>query len=222
METFINKQSLADKVAAKIQEQVLLGKYQVNDKLPIEPELMKSFGVGRSTIREAIKILTNSGLLRVQQGAGTFVAKTTATTEPFDQRIKRTDIKDLNEIRELFEMKIAEKAALNRTAKDIETIRQHLANRKLYAELGELEACIDADIKFHVAIAEASKNEILADLFKSISWHLKKTFEQLHKDCQDFLQTQSMHQQLLDSITAQDAKKAWQNVAAIIGHVSKF
>lgn len=221
MDTLINKLSLADKVAAKIQEQVLLGKYKLAEKLPIEPELMKSFGVGRSTIREAIKILANTGLLRVQQGAGTFVAKATASNEPFEQRIKRTNIKDLNEIRELFEMKIAEKAALNRTAKDVEIIKQHLADRKLYADLGEVQACIDADIKFHSAIAEASKNEILADLFKSVSLHLKTTFTQLHTDTEDFKQTHHLHQQLLDSIVAQDAKKAWQNVAAIIGHISK-
>ena len=70
MNTIIQKKSLADEVAAKLQEQISLGHYKANDKLPIEPELMKNFGVGRSTIREAIKILANSGLLRVQQGVG--------------------------------------------------------------------------------------------------------------------------------------------------------
>lgn len=221
MQTFINKQSLADKVAAKIQEQVALGHYKVDDKLPIEPELMKNFGVGRSTIREAIKTLANTGLLRVQQGAGTFVANATNSSEPFEQRLKRTDLVQLNEIRELFEMKIAEKAALNRTLADISIIKKHLADRKRAAEAGELEACIDADIKFHVAIAEASKNEILADLFKSVSLHLKKEFRHVHSDTENFRQTQPLHQQLLDNIVAGDAKKAWQSVAAIIGHVSK-
>src|ERR1700761_9219580 len=167
METLINKQSLADKVAAKMQEQVSLGRYKINEKLPVEADLMKMFGVGRSTIREAIKILANSGLLRVQQGSGTFVENVTGSKEPFEQRLKRADMHDLNEVRELLEIKIAEKAASNRTDKDIVKMKAYLNERKKAAAKGLLDACIESDVNFHIAIAEASKNEILADLYKS-------------------------------------------------------
>src|ERR1700744_6399261 len=122
MGDFINKKSLAEEVASRLQEQISLGRYKVNEQLPIEPELMKSFGVGRSTIREAIKTLVNSGLLRVQQGLGTFVQQTTGN-EPMDQRLKRASIQDLDEVRQLLEMKIAEKAAINTSEKDIITIK---------------------------------------------------------------------------------------------------
>jgi len=47
MNTLINKKSLAQEVAAKLQEQISLGQYKINEKLPTEPELMKNFGVGR-------------------------------------------------------------------------------------------------------------------------------------------------------------------------------
>ncbi|HEY0177190.1 MAG TPA: GntR family transcriptional regulator, partial [Pedobacter sp.] len=126
MSVLINRKSLADEVASKLNEQISLGKYRVNEKLPIEPELMKSFGVGRSTIREAIKILVNSGLLRVQQGLGTFVESTTSNREPLDQRLKRASVEHLDEVRQLLEIKIAEKAAINRTDEDITAIRTHL------------------------------------------------------------------------------------------------
>ncbi len=216
MNTLIQKKSLADEVAAKLQEQISLGHYKVNDKLPIEPELMKNFGVGRSTIREAIKILTNSGLLRVQQGVGTFVEQVTANREPMDQRLKRANMQDLNEVRQLLEIKIAEKAALNRTEKDIAAMKTHLANRKIAAEAGLLEACVDADIQFHVAIAEASKNEILADLYKSASVHLKNWFMQIYPDTGIFIETSAIHEQLYKSIIAGDAKKAWSIAEKII------
>jgi DNA-binding FadR family transcriptional regulator len=219
MNTRILKKSLADEVAAKLQEQISLGHYKVNEKLPIEPELMKNFGVGRSTIREAIKILTNSGLLRVQQGVGTFVEQVSANREPMDQRLKRANIQDLDEVRQLLEMKIAEKAALNRTEKDIEAMKSHLANRKVAAQAGLLEACVDADIQFHVAIAEASKNEILADLYKSASVHLKNWFMQIYPDTSKFTETTAIHEQLYKSIVAGDAKKAWNIAAKIIGHI---
>src|ERR1700761_8723653 len=113
MRVYINRKTLAEEVAAKLQEQILLGYYKANEKLPIEPELMKSFGVGRSSIREAIKLLANSGLLRVQQGVGTFVEPITSNREPMDLRLKRANVKDLDEVRQLLEMKIAEKAAIN-------------------------------------------------------------------------------------------------------------
>jgi len=217
MNTRILKKSLADEVAAKLQEQISLGHYKVNEKLPIEPELMKNFGVGRSTIREAIKILTNSGLLRVQQGLGTFVEQASANREPMDQRLKRANVKDLDEVRQLLEIKIAEKAAINRTEKDIETMKGHLADRKVAAQAGLLEACVDADIQFHVAIAEASKNEILADLYKSASVHLKNWFMQIYPDTGIFIETTAIHEQLYKAIIAGDAKKAWNIASKIIG-----
>ena len=113
MNTVIQKRSLADEVAAGLQQQISAGVYKVGDKLPTEPNLMKAFGVGRSSIREAIKILVNSGLLSVQQGVGTFVENQIADREPLGTRLKRADYGELDEVRKLLEIKIAQKAAQN-------------------------------------------------------------------------------------------------------------
>ena len=64
MNSLVAKRSLADEVVDKLKKQIINGQYQVNEKLPIEPELMKTFGVGRSTIRDAVKSLVQSGFLR--------------------------------------------------------------------------------------------------------------------------------------------------------------
>lgn len=217
MKVYINRKTLAEEVAAKLQEQISLGHYKVNEKLPIEPELMKTFGVGRSSIREAIKLLTNAGLLRVQQGVGTFVDQT-GSREPMDLRLKRANVKDLDEVRQLLEIKIAEKAALNRTDKDIEAIKKHLNNRRIAADNNLIEECIEADIQFHIAIAEASKNEILADLYKGASVHLKQWFINIYPDTAVFIETYDLHEQLLKNIAAGNAKMAWATAAKIIGY----
>jgi DNA-binding FadR family transcriptional regulator len=216
----INKKSLAEEVASKLQEQISLGQYKINEKLPIEAELMKSFGVGRSSIREAMKLLANSGLLRIQQGVGTFVQEVTSIQEPMDQRLKRASLKDLDEVRQLLELKIAEKAAINRTEDDILAMKQHLADRLKAANEGLLEECIEADIQFHIAIAHASKNEILADLYKSVSKHLKKEFLKLYPDTKVFQETYTIHEQLLKNIIAKDPKKTWNTVSKIIGNTN--
>ncbi|MFH6998815.1 FadR/GntR family transcriptional regulator [Flavobacterium sp. FlaQc-57] len=220
MKALIQRKSLAEEVASKLQEQISLGHYKINEKLPIEAELMKSFGVGRSSIREAMKLLANSGLLRIQQGVGTFVQEVNTTREPMDQRLMRANVQDLDEVRQLLELKIAEKAAINRSEDDIIAMKKHLSNRMIAANEGNIEECIEADVQFHIAIAEASKNEILADLYKSASVHLKKGFLHLYPDTKIFLETSTIHEQLLKSIIAKDPKKAWNTVAKIIGHIN--
>lgn len=219
MNTLIQKRSLADEVAARLRQQISIGQFKIGQKLPTEPELMKSYGVGRSTIREAIKILSNLGLLNVQQGVGTFVENQISTTEPMEQRLKRADIKDLNEVRQLLEMKIAEKAARERTEEDIRNIKRYLTERDKAAKIGKLEDCITADVNFHIAVAEASKNDILVDLYRSASIHLQKWFMKIYKDTGVFIQTQHLHEQLLKHIIAGDSKKAWNTAARIIGHI---
>lgn len=219
MKNLIIKKSLAEEIASRLREQISSGYYKINDKLPTEPELMESFGVGRSTIREAVKSLVQSGFLRVQQGAGTFVEKTTADSEPMDERLKRASEQDLDEVRQLLEMKIAEKAAINRSGIDIIAIKRHLADRKTTADDGLIEECIEADIKFHIAIAEAAKNEIIADLYRSMAIHLKKWFLTIYLDTTIFKETQYLHEQLLKDIIACDSKKAWNTAAKIIGRV---
>ncbi|MEP6803681.1 MAG: FadR/GntR family transcriptional regulator [Flavobacterium sp.] len=220
MKTLIHKKSLAEEVASKIQEQITEGYYKVNEKLPIETELMKSFGVGRSSIREAMKLLSNSGLLKIKQGLGTFVQEINGTREPMNDKLMRAKVQDIDEVRQLLELKIAEKAALNRTEDDIIAMKQHLANRLKAANDGLLEECIEADVQFHIAIAQASKNEILADLYQSVAIHLKKGFLELYPDTQIFQNTYVIHEQLLESIIAKDSKKAWNTVAKIIGHIN--
>ena len=216
MNSKIQKKSLADEVAGRIREQIITGTYQDGQQLPTEPELMKQFGVGRSSVREAVRILANSGLLRVQQGVGTFIQKHTGIAEPLLQRLKRSKGEELDEIRQLLEMKIAEKAALNRTARDIKKMRSALDKRTAAAKSGLAEECIQADIEFHTCIAEASGNDILADLYKSFAVQLKSWFMEKYKNVESFRVTTKLHEDLLKSIQDGDSKQAWAFASKII------
>ncbi len=215
--TPLQRHNLADAVISKLQQQLSLGEYQAGQKLPSEPELMEQFGVGRSTIREAIRILANTGLLSVRQGSGTFVEVQNGITEPLSQRLRRADARDLDEVRQLLEMKIAEKAALNRSKKDIEKMRALLKKRDLAAKAGDTAAAIEADIHFHVAIAAASRNDILADLYRTFAGQMTRYFREVHLTTGSFLRTQHWHESLLKSIVDQDPKRAWQWAAKIVG-----
>jgi DNA-binding FadR family transcriptional regulator len=206
----IKRNSLADEVAQRLQEQISLGTYRPGDKLPIEPALMEEFGVGRSTIREAVRILANSGVLRVQQGLGTFVEDNSGISEPLPQRLKRATIEDLDEVRELVEHKIAQKAAQNRSEADIAKMEELLQKRKDASLAGLLLESVEADIAFHITIAEASGNSILTDLYKTLAGHMKTHWLNTFVNADEFKATQQLHRNLLNSIIAGDPQKAWQ------------
>lgn len=218
MNAIIQKRSLAEEVAEQIRLEIGAGNYQPGQQLPIEADLMKKFGVGRSSVREAVRILANSGLLRVQQGVGTFIEEPVGITEPFVQRLKRADAHDLDEVRHLLEMKIAEKAALNHTKAHLVAMQLHLDKRRQAAANGLIEDCIIADIDFHQSIAKASGNDILADLYQSFAMHLKSWFAQIYQDADIFKETMSLHEELYQRIKARDAKGAWEAAAQILNH----
>lgn len=213
----LQRHNLADAVVSKLQQQLSLGEYQAGQKLPSEPELMEQFGVGRSTIREAIRILANTGLLSVRQGSGTFVEIQNGIAEPLSQRLRRADAGDLDEVRQMLEMKAAEKAALHRTKKDIEKMKMLLKKRDQAAKAGDTEEAIRVDIQFHIAIAAASRNDILADLYRTFAEQVSRHFREVHHSTESFIQSQQWHESLLKSIVDQDPKKAWQWAAKILG-----
>jgi len=208
--TPLPRHSLADAVVGRLQQQLSLGVYQAGDKLPSEPELMTQFGVGRSTIREAIRILANTGLVTVRQGSGTMVEAQRGIAEPLPQRLKRASADDLDEVRQLLEMKIAEKAALLRTRKDIAKMQALLEQRNSAARNGDTQEAIDIDIRFHVAMAVAARNEILADLYRTVAEQMGRHFRQTYLTTHRFMASQHLHEQLLQSIIDKDPKKAWQ------------
>jgi DNA-binding FadR family transcriptional regulator len=208
MNQLLQRHNLADAVVSKLQQQLSLGTYQPGQKLPSEPELMEQFGVGRSTIREAIRILANTGLLSVRQGSGTYVEVQNGISEPLAQRLKRASTHDLDEVRVLLEVKIAEKAALHRTQKDIEKMKDFLQKRCKAALAGDTEEAIRNDIQFHISIAAASQNDILADLYKTFSEQINKHFREIYYDTATFIKSQRLHESLLESIIEQDPQKA--------------
>ncbi len=211
----IQKKSLADMIAETLKQQITEGTYRVGDKLPTEPELMKTFGVGRSSIREAVKLLVNMGVVRVQQGSGTFVA-VPSNNDDVNIKMSTADRTELDEVRKILDIAIVEKAVARRTEKDIERMRASLEKRKVNAEKGLLEECIEADLNFHIAIADAAHNRILADIYRSAATHLLSEFNRIYDGTDCFINSQTSHEKLLKHIIAGDLKNARKTATIIV------
>lgn len=214
----IQKKSLAQEVADSLQHSIERGAFAINEKLPTEPELMQKFGVGRSTIREAIKYLSQLGFVNVQQGLGTFVVSH-SSNNILDEKIERADFADIFEVRQLLELKIVEKAAINRTEAHLQKMKRKLEKRKQYAEKGDMLHCIHADVDFHITVAESCGNTILHELYKTMSVHVSKFFLTLYNDTATFVESQEIHEDLLQAISAKDAIKATRIATKIIGRI---
>ena len=211
----IQKKSLADMIAETLKQQITEGTYRAGDKLPTEPELMKTFGVGRSSVREAVKLLVNMGVVRVQQGSGTFVA-VPSNNDDVNIKMSTADRTELDEVRKILDIAIVEKAVARRTEKDIERMRASLEKRKVNAEKGLLEECIEADLNFHIAIADAAHNRILADIYRSAATHLLSEFNRIYNGTDCFINSQTSHEKLLKHIIAGDLKNARKTATIIV------
>lgn len=206
--TKIHRKTLAEEVADRINDLIVNGTYQVGEKLPNETDMMTSFGVGRSTIREAIKLLANIGILDVRHGVGSFVNELVSSREPIDVRLSKADTKHIDEVRAWLEIKMAEKAAMNRTEADIRRMADVLQQRDHFGKTGQIEQSIDEDLAFHSCMAHATCNPVLEDLYKATAKHVKRYLLDTMRDTSIMTVTQQLHVELLDAITRQDCEQA--------------
>jgi DNA-binding FadR family transcriptional regulator len=191
---------LYDKVVNQIKEDIKTGKYKQGEKIPAEPELMKLYGVGRSTVREAVKTLAISGILSVQQGSGTFVNSNSQGIS-MEQRLRRADFDEINAVRALLEKEIVKLATLNHTEEQIAEVENALEQRRLAILAEKPQECADADIAFHMAIADAAGNVVLAELYHSFTLILRNFFAA--RDAQGishFAMNHHLHEQLFKTI----------------------
>jgi GntR family transcriptional repressor for pyruvate dehydrogenase complex len=154
---------LVEQAAERLREQITAGHWPVGTKLPGETTLAKELGVGRSTVREALRALAGAGLVQPRQGAGVFVTAAQAV-EDWPTRLRRAAVTDVYEVRMAVEVHAARLAARRRTAEDVTAMERALEGRRT-ASASSDAAFVDADITFHAAVVAAAHNPVLADLF---------------------------------------------------------
>ncbi|MFD5103443.1 FadR/GntR family transcriptional regulator, partial [Streptomyces albidochromogenes] len=163
---------LVEQAAANLREQISCGHWPVGTRLPGETTLAKTLGVGRSTVREALRALAGAGLVQPRQGAGVFVIAT-RQEEDWPTRLRRAAMADVYEVRMLLEVQAARLAALRRTDEDLTVLRTALAARRAAAD-GDGAAFADADIALHAAVVAAAHNPVLTDLFAQLAPALRQ------------------------------------------------
>jgi GntR family transcriptional regulator, transcriptional repressor for pyruvate dehydrogenase complex len=173
----VQRQSLPGQVAHEFLAAIVGGAYAEGAKLPAEPELVTMTGVSRLTLREAMKLLQAKGVIRIEQGRGTFV-NPSSSWSPLDPMVlaaraidpasAATISRKLLEARRLVEVGVAELGAARRTEGHLVAMEQALASMRQAHRAADRDTFVAADIEFHQVIIHAAGNEIVAALYSPI------------------------------------------------------
>ncbi|MER5391450.1 FadR/GntR family transcriptional regulator [Saccharopolyspora sp. NPDC002686] len=158
---------LVDQVIAQIRELVTSGEWPLGEKIPPEAELVAALGVGRNTVREAVRALSHAGLLEVRQGDGTFVRATNEISGAV-RKLCGPELQQVLEVRRALEVEGARLAARARTEDDLREMSDCLSQRDAAVQHRDSAAVITTDAEFHRRLVAASHNPVLISLYAGI------------------------------------------------------
>ncbi|QIS11894.1 MULTISPECIES: FadR/GntR family transcriptional regulator [Nocardia] len=203
----VRRHPLAAQTAELLMTRIRAGEWPLGHRLPGETTLAAQLGVGRSTLREAVRELAGKGVLDSRQGAGVYVTALEAT-ENWDVVLRQADIVSVIEARIAIESEAAALAAHRRTRADLRVLRSTLAAREANGE--PVAEHVDADMAFHRAVIVAAHNEVLTQLFDSFLPRLRLAMIDMLeiRPVPSESADHAAHQRLLDAIVAKNASAA--------------
>jgi GntR family transcriptional repressor for pyruvate dehydrogenase complex len=216
----IDKTSLSEEISRQIMRLVSSGDLRPGQKLPSERELCTRFGVGRSSLREALRCLTIVGVLETRVGEGTFLAlngdKFIGTVLGWRVATEHKSVENLMTVRVALESETAANAAIHSTPESIDELEDIL--RRMNASLDDRVPFTTADAAFHLAIAKASDNELIFDLLTLIRSQLEQGLLRVGAWPGGPATACKEHRRILDAIRNRDAESA---KAAMRDHISE-
>ncbi|MET8282994.1 FCD domain-containing protein [Micromonospora sp. NPDC005174] len=191
----------------QLRARILGGEWPVGGRIPTEPQLVAALGVGRNTVREAVRALVHAGVLECRQGSGTYVVSTDELAPVVARRLGDDRMVEAVEVRRAFEVEAARLAALRRTPADLVALDDALADREAAWRGGRVDVFIEADAALHVAVVAAAHNSMLADLYASVGTALHSTLAHVMGDALT-PERYVDHARLVEAIRAGDPGRA--------------
>lgn len=202
---------LYEQIVQQIEESILKGTLKTGDQLPAERDLAQRFGVSRTAVREAVKALREKGLVEAYSGRGTFITDGTsqAVRQSLDLMVKIGQPEGsqyLAELRAILEPEIAALAAARAQECDLTTLREAVAVMDRAGR--DPDAYIEADLDFHLALAEAAANPLILSLIDSIVGLLREQRMKIFKVEGGPERGQFHHKRILEAMEQRDPEKS--------------
>lgn len=222
--TRVLRASLSDHIIEQITDLLARGVLKPGDRIPSEKQLCLRFGVGRTSVREALRSLAVMGVLEAHMGDGTFV---TEDASRFMERsfqwglmLNPRLVENLVETRLMLESHTAFLAAAKSTAEDLEQVRESIL--QMEGSIADPAQYLEHDLQFHLTIAKATQNSILQSLLSTTRGYLqawiRETLAQSTGDAAGKRARLSIaeHKRILRALKNRDADGARQAMAAHI------
>jgi GntR family transcriptional repressor for pyruvate dehydrogenase complex len=213
---------LYEQIVQQIEESILKGTLKPGDQLPAERELANRFGVSRTAVREAVKVLREKGLVEAYSGRGTFIKDGTsqAIRQSLDLMIKigqPDGSVHLAEVREILEPEIAALAAGRVEEQHLSAMREAIAVMDRSRQ--DPDAFIEADLDFHLSLAEAAANPLILSLIDSIVGLLREQRLRIFYVDGGPERGQFHHKRILEAIECRDPQGAREAMRAHLRQV---
>jgi len=215
-------------VVDQIQEAILQGRLKAGSKLPPERELIDTFKTSRGTLREALRVLEQKGLITIKTGVsgGAFVKVLSIqqVSESLDLliRYERVSLRDLAEFREGVEGIVAGLAVERVKSEDIQYLKKLLADAKTHLDEGAsgLDNFIHVDNQLHMALAHIAGNPIYESVLQTIYDNIHRYFDQFLPREEELLREN--YQDLCEIVKAVENGQAAQAHLLVQNHVYRF
>jgi GntR family transcriptional regulator, transcriptional repressor for pyruvate dehydrogenase complex len=213
---------LFEQIVKQVEESILKGRLRPGEQLPAERDLAQKFGVSRTAVREALKTLREKGLVEAYSGRGTFVTSGTskAIRQSLDVMVRinpQEGLLHLAELRQMLEPEIAARAATRIDEQLLATMQEAVAQMDAYLE--DPDGYVEADLDFHLALAEAVGNPLILSLLDSIVGMLRAQRMRIFKVEGGPERGQFHHKRILAAIETRDAEDAREAMRAHLKQV---
>ncbi len=204
----VKKAKVYHEIVAQLRELIAQGRIKPGDRLPPERELAELFRASRNSVRDALRVLEQMGLIESRQGDGTYVRSVSPEelTEPLALLLLQSQMRELWEVRRLLEPAVAEFAAARATEEELAEMASILEAQRRKVEAGFL--ALEEDTAFHELIAQAARNTVILRVMDTLVDLLRQSRERsLQRGDRPVLSLRG-HLRILEALRRRDPQAA--------------
>jgi GntR family transcriptional repressor for pyruvate dehydrogenase complex len=218
----IKRSTLTEGVIGRIRNMIENHNFAAGEKLPTERELAEMFGVGRSSVREALQALQMVGALERRQGKGTFLGDAAVQSlQKIDVFAEKYSFMELAEARRIIEVQAAALSAKNANAEDIKAMKASYSNHAKTPRSRPRPEITVLDYDFHRAVVRGAHNSFLLKMFDILRDNLiVSNYAVLTKD--KVTGAIGCHRQILAAIASHDQKRAMEKMEEHLSQVERL
>ena len=205
MFTPVRSVSIVDEIVKKFKDAIIDGSLKPGQKIPSESELCETMGIGRNSLREAVKMLAAVGVLEIRRGDGTYIAKK-VTSSALDSLIyslmlEQSTAQEILELRQVLETDVLEMAVSKAGPEEVKKLEELLESFEQALKLNDIDRAAALDMEFHLELSKAAGNPMLAKITSNVyalfNASVRKT---LHAMEHDYSRACQNHREMIAAI----------------------